>query len=118
MFSRFLLTTMPPGPGPDLFVDVGSVFVDAAEALGHAGQGDGESRASSVIPLWLRGICLASDKCHADGQRDQGEDHDDELLKVKLFSVFSVPVIRTELKTLMAIPVYRPGPSVVTSGKN
>ena len=41
MFSIFLLTAMPPGPGSDLFVDVGSVFVDAAEALGHAGQGDG-----------------------------------------------------------------------------
>ena len=85
MFSIFLLTAMPPGPGSDLFVDVGSVFVDAAEALGHAGQGDGESRATSVIPVWLRGICLAGDKCHADGQGDQGEGlHDDKLLKVKL----------------------------------
>ena len=84
MFSIFLLTAMPPGPGSDLFVDVGSVFVDAAEALGHAGQGDGESPATSVIPVWLRGICLAGDGGHAEGQRDQGENHDELLRSGKL----------------------------------
>ena len=34
-----LLTTMPPGPGPDCLVDVGFVLVDAAGALGKAGKG-------------------------------------------------------------------------------
>ena len=33
-----LLTTMPPGPGPDCLVDVGLVLVDAAGALGKAGK--------------------------------------------------------------------------------
>ena len=83
-----LLTTMPPGPGPDCLVDVGLVLVDAAGALGKAGKGVLQSRAAPFSNVWLGGIRgLANDGGHADGEGDQGEegphDGDDELLCLK-----------------------------------
>ena len=58
--------------------------MDAAGALGDAGQGVHQGFAASAVPVWLGGVRdLASDGGHADGQGDQGEEglHDDELLR-------------------------------------
>ena len=52
-----MITAVPPGPGPELLVDVGSVPMDAADSLGKAGQGVDQRSATSVLPVWLRGIC-------------------------------------------------------------
>ena len=76
---------MPPGPGPELLVNIGSVPVDAADSLGKAGQGVDQRSATSVLPVWLRGICgLAIDGVQADGQRDKGEEgvHNDDPLSL------------------------------------
>ena len=66
---------MPPGPGPELLVNIGSVPVDAADSLGEARQGVDQRFATSVIPVWLGGICgLAGDEGHTNGQCDKGEE--------------------------------------------
>ena len=84
---------MPPGAGPDRLVDVGPVWVDAAGALGDAGQGVLQGGAAPAVPVWLRGVrgsncgraggVAGEDGGHADEQGDQGEEgpHDDELLR-------------------------------------
>ena len=89
---------MPPGPGPDCLVDVGSVLVDAGGASSKAVQSSRfQRRAASFIPVWLRGICLAGDGGHADGQRDQGDDHDELLRSGKLENVIEKKLRFNEL---------------------